>query len=89
MSLAYHRPAMAITTRDETLPAAHSRTLESPSLGPLRTCAMEVGDLVITLPTSWHRVSPADASGAPARLCPFNDDPALRAPGLVQEEIER
>ncbi len=48
------------------------------------TLAWERGDTFVAPP--WHWVSHANASVSPACLFQFNDEPALRALGLFQEE---
>lgn len=73
---------MALTTRDATLPAVYSQALESLSLGPLWTALHPL------LPGERTTRAVPHANGGDHPACPFqfNDQPALRALGLLQEE---
>jgi gentisate 1,2-dioxygenase len=51
-----------------------------------RTLAWERGDTFVAPP--WHPVAHGNAGDRPACLFQFNDEPALRALGLYQEETE-
>jgi gentisate 1,2-dioxygenase len=71
-----------MTTRDAALPAVHAKALESHEAARL-------------VPPEQRRVLALEnpglkgADSIPASLFPFNDEPPLRALGLLQEEVER
>ncbi len=82
-------------TRDAELPRDYSEALDALSLGPLWTAlhvrrigdatfTWEPGDTFVAPPRHWieHR----NADTAPACLFQFNDEPALSALGLYEEE---
>jgi gentisate 1,2-dioxygenase len=52
-----------------------------------RTLAWERGDTFVAPP--WHWIEHRNAGDAPACVFQFNDEPAVRALGLFQEETER
>jgi gentisate 1,2-dioxygenase len=81
-----------ITTRDATLPAVYSQALESREAARLKGASSITASLFAGLQT----ILPGEAApshhhtpGAPASLFQFSDEPALRALGLLQEEVER